>query len=56
MPTLDRHQFLQLAAALGATLAWGCPTDWTCRVLVGDLPSAGEYTMVRADGDAGLSV
>ena len=114
MPTLDRRQFLQLAAALGATLAWGCSTvqpstsgwrerrdlfpqgvasgdpddnsvllwtrrpyddgregatllvevaedpdfnrvlatttapilaeaDWTCRVLVGDLPPAGEY-------------
>ena len=24
MPTLDRRQFLQLAAAMGATLAWGC--------------------------------
>jgi alkaline phosphatase D len=24
MPTLDRRQFLQLASALGATLAWGC--------------------------------
>ena len=24
MPTLDRRQFLKLAAALGATLAWGC--------------------------------
>jgi alkaline phosphatase D len=24
MTTLDRRQFLQLAAALGATLAWGC--------------------------------
>lgn len=26
MPTLDRRQFLQLAAALGANLAWGCST------------------------------
>ena len=26
MPTLDRRQFLKLAAALGATLAWGCAT------------------------------
>ena len=26
MPTLDRRQFLKLAAALGATLAWGCST------------------------------
>ena len=114
MPTLSRRHFLQLAAALGATLAWGCATvrpsssgwrerrdlfpqgvasgdpdehsvllwtrrpyadgreratllvevaedpaftrviattaapvlaeaDWTCRVLVGDLPPAGEY-------------
>jgi alkaline phosphatase D len=24
MPTLDRRQFVKLAAALGATLAWGC--------------------------------
>jgi len=24
MPTLDRRQFLKVAAALGATLAWGC--------------------------------
>jgi alkaline phosphatase D len=24
MPTMDRRQFLQLSAALGATLAWGC--------------------------------
>jgi alkaline phosphatase D len=24
MPTIDRRQFLQLAAAMGATLAWGC--------------------------------
>jgi alkaline phosphatase D len=114
MPTLDRRQFLKLAAAMGATLAWSCSTlrpsssgwrerrelfphgvasgdpdansvllwtrrpyddgreraallvevaqdpgflrviatttapvlaaaDWTCRVLVGDLPPAGEY-------------
>ena len=114
MPTLDRRQFLKLAAATGATLVWGCApvrpstsgwrerrelfpqgvasgdpdhhsvllwtrrpyadgreraslrvevaedaaftrviatasapvlaqADWTCRVLVGDLPSAGEY-------------
>ena len=114
MPTLDRRQFLKLAAAMGATLAWGCAhvrpsssgwrerrdlfpqgvasgdpdhhsvllwtrrpyadgreratlrvevaedpaftrviasaaapvlaqADWTCRVLVGELPSAGEY-------------
>jgi alkaline phosphatase D len=114
MPHLDRRQFLKLAAALGATLAWGCSTlhpsssgwrerralfpqgvasgdpddnsvllwtrrpyadgreratllvvvaadpaftrviatasapvlaqaDWTCRVLVGDLPAGGEY-------------
>lgn len=114
MPTLNRRQFLKLAAALGATLAWGSATarpsasgwrerrevfpqgvasgdpdhhsvllwtrrpyadgrrhaalrvevaqdpafmrviatatapvlaeaDWTCRVLVGDLPAAGEY-------------
>ncbi|MGA9342721.1 MAG: twin-arginine translocation signal domain-containing protein, partial [Rhodanobacteraceae bacterium] len=26
MPTLDRRQFLKLAAALGATLASGCAT------------------------------
>jgi alkaline phosphatase D len=26
MPTLERRQFLKLAAALGATLAWGCTT------------------------------
>ena len=26
MPTLSRRHFLQLAAALGATLAWGCAT------------------------------
>ncbi|MFC5571115.1 alkaline phosphatase D family protein [Lysobacter yangpyeongensis] len=26
MPTLDRRQFLKLAAAMGATLAWGCAT------------------------------
>jgi len=26
MPTLHRRQFLKLAAALGATLAWGCAT------------------------------
>jgi alkaline phosphatase D len=26
MPTLDRRQFLKLATALGATLAWGCTT------------------------------
>jgi len=26
MPTLDRREFLKLAAALGATLAWGCTT------------------------------
>ncbi|QNP39781.1 alkaline phosphatase D family protein [Lysobacter solisilvae (ex Woo and Kim 2020)] len=114
MTTLSRRKFLQLATALGATLAWGCATvrpsssgwrerrdlfpqgvasgdpddnsvllwtrrpyadgreratllvevaedpaftrviataaapvlaqaDWTCRVLVGDLPPAGEY-------------
>ena len=114
MPKLDRREFLKLAAALGATLAWGCTTvkpsssgwrerrdlypqgvasgdpddnsvllwtrrpyadgrkdasllveiaedpaftrviattaakvsadsDWTCRVLVGDLRPAGEY-------------
>lgn len=114
MPTLNRRQFLKLAAAVGATLAWGSATarpsasgwrerrevfpqgvasgdpdhhsvllwtrrpyadgrrhaalrvevaqdpafmrviatatapvlaeaDWTCRVLVGDLPAAGEY-------------
>ncbi|MFC3816251.1 alkaline phosphatase D family protein [Lysobacter sp. GCM10012299] len=114
MPTLSRRKFLQLATAMGATLAWGCSTvrpsssgwrerrdvfpqgvasgdpdansvllwtrrpyddgreramllvevaqdraftrviattaapvlaeaDWTCRVLVGDLPPAGEY-------------
>lgn len=114
MPTLSRRKFLKLAAALGATLAWGCArvrpsssgwrerrelfpqgvasgdpdarsvllwtrrpyddgreratlvvevaqdpaftrviattaapvlaaADWTCRVLVGDLPPAGEY-------------
>ncbi|RDZ27885.1 alkaline phosphatase D family protein [Lysobacter silvisoli] len=114
MPTHNRRKFLQLAAALGATLAWGCSlvrpsasgwrerrdlypqgvasgdpdhhsallwtrrpyddgreratllvevaedpaftrviatasapvlaqADWTCRVLVGDLPPAGEY-------------
>ena len=122
MPTLDRRQFLQLAAALGATLAWGCSTvqpsstgwrerrdlfpqgvasgdpddnsvllwtrrpyddgrdgatllvevaedpefnrvlattaapilaeaDWTCRVLVGDLPPAGEYWYRFVDED-----
>ena len=122
MPTLDRRQFLQLAAALGATLAWGCSTvqpstsgwrerrdlfpqgvasgdpddnsvllwtrrpyddgrdgatllvevaedpefnrvlattaapilaeaDWTCRVLVGDLPAAGEYWYRFVDED-----
>ena len=114
MPNVDRRHFLKLAAAMGATLAWGCSTmrpsssgwrerrdlypqgvasgdpdadsvllwtrrpyadgrdsamllvevaedpafarviattsakvqaasDWTCRVLVGHLPSAGEY-------------
>lgn len=114
MPTMERRQFLKLAAALGASLAWGCAavrpsssgwresrdlypqgvasgdpddnsvllwtrrpyedgrksatllveiandsaftrviataaarvqaeSDWTCRVLVGHLPSAGEY-------------
>ena len=26
MPTLDRRQFLKLAAAMGATLAWSCST------------------------------
>ena len=26
MITLDRRDFLKLAAALGATLAWGCST------------------------------
>ena len=26
MPTLSRRRFLQLASALGATLAWGCAT------------------------------
>lgn len=26
MPTLNRRQFLKLAAALGATLAWGSAT------------------------------
>ncbi|MFZ5635033.1 MAG: alkaline phosphatase D family protein [Pseudomonadota bacterium] len=122
MPTLHRRQFLKLAAALGATLAWGCTTvrpsssgwrerrdlfpqgvasgdpdaqsvllwtrrpyddgrtqarlqvevaedpafarviasttvpvladaDWTCRVLVGDLPSAGEYWYRFVDED-----
>ncbi|MEP6897628.1 MAG: PhoD-like phosphatase N-terminal domain-containing protein, partial [Rhodanobacter sp.] len=124
MPTLDRRQFLKLAAALGATLAVGCvpvrtsssgwrerrelfpqgvasgdpnhhsvllwtrrpyvdgreratlllevaedpafsrviattsapvmaEADWTCRVLVGDLPSAGEYwyRFVDAEGN-----
>jgi len=122
MPTLDRRQFLRIAAALGATLAWGCSTvrpsssgwrerrelfpqgvasgdpdahsvllwtrrpyadgreratlrvevaedpafarvvatatapvlaeaDWTCRVLVGDLPAAGEYWYRFVDED-----
>ena len=26
MPTLDRRQFLKLAAAMGATLGWSCST------------------------------
>src|SRR5690606_23653127 len=124
MPTLDRRQFLKLAAAMGATLAWSCSTlrrsprgwrerralcaqgvasgdpdansvllwtrrpyddgrkdakllvevaedpdftrviattaapvaaatDWTCRVLVGDLPPAGEsfYRFVDEEGN-----
>jgi len=122
MPTMDRRQFLKLAAAMGATLAWGCSTlrpsssgwrerrdlfpqgvasgdpdhhsvllwtrrpyadgrdratllvevardpefdqviattaapvlaaaDWTCRVLVGDLPAAGEYWYRFVDED-----
>ena len=122
MPTLDRRQFLKLAAALGATVAWGCApvrtsssgwrerrdlfpqgvasgdpdehsvllwtrrpyadgleratlvvevaqdpaftrviattaapvlaaADWTCRVLVGDLPPAGEYWYRFVDED-----
>lgn len=122
MPALDRRQFLKLATAFGATLAWGCATvrpsgsgwrerrdlfpqgvasgdpdhhsvllwtrrpyddgrtqatllvevaedpdfarviasastpvlgvaDWTCRVLVGDLPSAGEYWYRFVDED-----
>ncbi|MFT3898543.1 MAG: alkaline phosphatase D family protein [Thermomonas sp.] len=122
MPSLDRRQFLKLAAALGATLAWGCSTirpstsgwrerrdlypqgvasgdpdensvllwtrrpyadgrkdanllveiaedpafarvvamtaakvsaesDWTCRVLVGDLRPAGEYWYRFVDED-----
>jgi alkaline phosphatase D len=122
MPTLDRRQFLQLAAALGATVAFGCApvrpsssgwverrdlfpqgvasgdpddhsvllwarrpyadgreratllvevaedpaftrliattsapvlaaADWTCRVLVGELPSAGEYWYRFVDED-----
>jgi alkaline phosphatase D len=122
MPDLDRRQFLKLAAALGATLAWGCTTlrpsssgwrerrdlypqgvasgdpdensvllwtrrpyadgredasllieiaedaaftrvvattvarvlarsDWTCRVLVGDLQPAGEYWYRFVDED-----
>ena len=124
MPTLDRREFLKLAAALGASLAWGCSTlrpsssgwrerrelfphgvasgdpdansvllwtrrpyndgreratllvevatdpdfqrviattaapvlaaaDWTCRVLVADLPPAGEfwYRFVDEDGN-----
>ena len=124
MPTLDRRRFLQLAAAMGATLAWGCSTlrpsssgwrerrdlfphgvasgdpdahtvllwtrrpyddgrmeakllvevaeddaftrviattaapvlaatDWTCRVLVGDLPAGGEffYRFVDEEGN-----
>jgi len=122
MPILKRRQFLQLAAAMGATLAWGCAAvrpsssgwrerrdlfpqgvasgdpddnsvllwtrrpyddgreratllvevaedaafarvvatasapvlakaDWTCRVLVGDLPPAGEYWYRFVDED-----
>ena len=122
MPTLDRRRFLKVAAAMGATLAWGCATvrpsrsgwrerrdlfpqgvasgdpdahsvllwtrrpyddgrseatlqvevaedpafarviatasapvlaeaDWTCRVLVGDLPPAGEYWYRFVDED-----
>ena len=122
MPKLDRREFLKLAAALGATLAWGCTTvkpsssgwrerrdlypqgvasgdpddnsvllwtrrpyadgrkdasllveiaedpaftrviattaakvsadsDWTCRVLVGDLRPAGEYWYRFVDED-----
>src|SRR5690606_29682948 len=122
MPTLDRRQFLKVAAAMGATLAWSCSTlrpsssgwgerrelfpqgvasgdpdagsvllwtrrpyddgreratllvevaedpgftrvlatasapvlaraDWTCRVLVGDLPPGGEYWYRFVDED-----
>ena len=122
MPNLDRRQFLNLSAALGATLVWGCASvqrsssgwrerrdlypqgvasgdpdhnsvllwtrrpyadgreraklwvevaddpaftrviatatapvlaqaDWTCRVLVADLPSAGEYWYRFVDED-----